>query len=226
MSEHQQSDPDPLEEAIRAFQGMTVGERPPDEEVLARFGLLPSDVSQPPCVPVPSKRRYFMHLVVSAAAAAMLLFGGLALLLRNSPPPESVQVAANDSPDKGREVAVPPAPRGGGLLREGLGSFGDRVAEAQVIVVATGLDSSPAPARRPGDLPENLIRYQVTRVLKGELARKEITVRTPTAAAELVGKEWIIFLTPDYLAGKYPYASCLNSKFEPTVKSYLPKGQK
>jgi hypothetical protein len=36
------------------------------------------------------------------------------------------------------------------------------VAEAQVIIVATALDSAPAAPKRPGDLTENFIRLRVT----------------------------------------------------------------
>lgn len=167
-----------------------------------------------------------MNLVVPSTAAAVLLLGGLALYLRNSTPPEPVQVAATESSGKRREVAVEGPPRNGGLEREGLGSFGKEVADAQVIVVATALDSAPAPPKQPGDLPEVLIRFQVTRVLKGEWAQKEITTRTPTAASEFIGKEWVILLSPDYMAGKYQYASHINVKLEPTVKSYLGKDKK
>jgi hypothetical protein len=100
------------------------------------------------------------------------------------------------------------------------------VAGAQVIVVGTALDSAPARPKRPGDLPENLIRFQVKRVLKGELADKVITTRTPTAAAEFIGKDWVILLSPDYLAGKHQFASLMNVKLEPTVKAALPKDTK
>src|SRR5207245_2949177 len=108
----------------------------------------------------------------------------------------------------------------------GLGSFEQHVADAQVIVVATALDSAPAPPQRPGDLPEVLIRFQVKRVLKGELADKIITTRTPTAADEFIGKDWVILLSPEYMAGKYQYAGHINGKLEPTVQSYLPKDKK
>ena len=167
-----------------------------------------------------------MHLLGSATAAAVLLFGALALFLRNSSPPESVQVAATPSPDRPGDVAVQPPSRSEKSEKLSVPPLKERVAEAQVIVVATGLDSAPAPPEVPGDLPEVLIRWQVKRVLKGELGKKEITTRTSTAAAELVGKGWIIFLTPDYMAGKHQLASCLHIQFEPTVKSYLPKEKK
>ena len=167
-----------------------------------------------------------MHAVLSSAAAAVFLLGGLALFLRNSSPPESVQVAATASSGKSADVAVQPRPRSEKVEREGLGSFKDRVADAQVIVVATALDSAPAPPKRPGDLPEVLIRFQVKRVLKGELTQKEVITRTPTAADEFIGKDWVILLSPDYMAGKHLYAGHINVKLEPTVKSYLPKDKK
>ncbi|MBI1903004.1 MAG: hypothetical protein HYS13_18045 [Planctomycetia bacterium] len=226
MSENQQPNHDLLEEAIHAFQRMSVPERPLDAEVLAQFGSRQGDLSRPSCIPTPSKRRYFMHVLLSSTAAAVLLFGGLALFLRNSSPAESAQVAANPSSDKAEDVAVKAPPRNTRLLREGLPPFEKQVADAQVIVVATALDSAPAPPKRPGDLPEVLIRFQVKRVLKGELAKKEITTRTPTAADEFIGKDWVILLSPDYMAGKYQFASHINVKLEPTVKSYLPKDKK
>jgi hypothetical protein len=236
MSDNPQSHQDPLEEVISAFQAMTVCERPPDAEVLARYGIRQGNVSRRSGIPMSSKRRYLVYLVVSSTAAAVLVFGGLAIFLRNSPPPESTQVAASPlestqvaataPPGKGQDVAAQPRPKSGGLQREGLGSFGQHVADAQVIVVATALDSAPAPPKRPGDLPEVSIRFQVKRVLKGELAVKEITTRTPTAADEFIGKDWVILLSPGYMAGQYPYASHINIKLEPTVKSYLTKGNK
>ena len=164
-----------------------------------------------------------MRLLIPSTAAAVLLFGGLALCLRNNSPPDSVQVAATDSSGKGRDVPVHFPPSSGELQRQ---SLKQRAADAQVIVVATALDSAAAPPNAPGDLPEVLIRFQVKRVLKGELAKKEITTRTPTAAAEFIGKDWNILLSPDYMAGKHQFASCVSSELEPTVKGYLPKDKK
>jgi hypothetical protein len=225
MSSNQQPNHDSLEAAIQAFQRMTTPERPSDADVLAA-AMHQGDLSLPSYIHVPSKRKYRMHLIVSCTAAAVLLFGGLALYLRNSSPPESVQVAATTSSDKAEDVAVQPRPRNEKVEREGLRSFKDRVAEAQVIVVATALDSATAPPKRPGDLPEVLIRFQVKRILKGELDQEEVVTRTPTAADEFIGKDWIIMLSPDYMAGKHEYASHTNIKLEPTVKSYLPKDKK
>src|SRR5260370_3366942 len=84
MSENQQPNHDLLEEAIHAFQRMSVPERPLDAEVLAQYSSRRGDLSQPSSITIPSKRRYRMHLIVSSAAAAVLLFGGLLLFLRNS----------------------------------------------------------------------------------------------------------------------------------------------
>jgi hypothetical protein len=107
------------------------------------------------------------------------------------------------------------------MLRER--TLEQRVAEAQVIVVATALDSAPAPVKRPGDLPENLIRFQVTRVLKGKLADEVITTRTPTAADEFIGKQWVLLLSPEYLAGKHQFADFNWIEAEAEVKAILSK---
>jgi hypothetical protein len=221
MSENQQPNQDPLEEAIRAFQEMPVCERPADAVVLASFGNRVADLSRPSRIPRPSRRRYLMPFMVSCAAAAALLVGSF-VLFRNSPPPDAVQVAATASPGTGRELAVGPPPRGVNSVREMLrGSLAQSVADAQVIVVATALGSAPAPPKRPGDLPEVLLRFRVKRVLKGKLADEEITTRTPTAAAEFIGKDWVVLLSPNYMAGKYQYAGHLNVKLEPAVKAIL-----
>jgi hypothetical protein len=95
------------------------------------------------------------------------------------------------------------------------------VADAQVIVVATALDSAPAPPMRPGELPEVLIRFRVMRVLKGKLAEKVITTRTPTAADEFIGQEWVLLLSPEYMAGKHLFADCNWIKAESEVKAIL-----
>jgi hypothetical protein len=200
MSKNQQPNPDLLEEAIEAFGRMTVPERPPDAEVLAQLDS-------------PSKRRYFLPVLLSSAAAAVLLVGGLVLFLRNnSSPPESVQGAATASPGKADVLVETP--------------FEQHVADAQVIVVATALDWAPAPPRRPGDLAEVLLRFQVKRVLKGKLTDQFITTRTPTAGDEFIGKDWVVLLSPEYLAGMSPYAGCVAVEFEPTVKACLPRDHK
>jgi hypothetical protein len=105
-------------------------------------------------------------------------------------------------------------------------SLEQRVADAQVIVVATALDSAPAPAKGPGDLPEVLIRFQVRRVLKGNLAGKALTTRTPTAAAGFIGKDWVIMLSPEYMAGQHEFADCNWINDEPDVMAILSNNTK
>lgn len=227
MSDKQQPNHELLEEAIHAFKRMSVPERPLDAELFARLGIRQGGLPQPTGIPIPSKRSCHMHLVVCSTAAAVLLFGGLALFLLNRSSPEPVQVGAIASPDSLGDVAGQPPPGSKKSERLSLPPLTDRVAESQVIVVATGLDSAPAPPPTiPGDLPEVLIRFQVKGVLKGKLGYKLITTRTSTAAASLLGKDWIIFLSPDYLAGRSQSASCLAVEFEPTIKSILAKDKK
>lgn len=232
MSEARQGEEGPLDEVLRAFQNMPIGERPPDAAVLMNLGVsrgdpLPSTPSTDAVAA--SGRRHRMRLIIGFAAVLVIAAGGLGLYFQKNPPSEPVQVAAthpSDASDGTRDDRVEPPLSQSESMREGLGSFGDRVAEAQVIVVATALGSTPAPPKRAGDPPETLIRYKVKRVLKGELAKEEITTRTPTAGHELVGKDWIVFLTPDYMAGKDQLASSLRTEFEPTVKSYLASEKK
>jgi hypothetical protein len=100
------------------------------------------------------------------------------------------------------------------------------VKDAQVIVVATPLDSAPAPPRRPGDLPEFTIRFRVVRVLKGQPADMVIMTRTLTAPDEFLGKDWILLLSPDSVAGKHSYAECLTIKAELEVQAILAQGLK
>jgi hypothetical protein len=228
MSENQQPNHDLLEEAIHAFQRMSVPERPLDAEVLAQFVPRHGDLARQPRTPIPPKRRYFKHALLSSMATAVLLLGGLALFSRKGSPPESFPVATTGSPGKGRDVAVQPAPGKEYSQRESLGRHGlaRDVADAQAIVVATALESTPAPPNRPGDLPETLIRFRVKRVLKGKLNDREILTRTPNAAGEFIGNDWIILLSPGYMAGKYQYASHVNVMLEPTVKAILSTDKK
>jgi hypothetical protein len=102
----------------------------------------------------------------------------------------------------------------------------EQVAGAKVIVAATAVESAPAPPKAPGNPPENCIRFRVTRVLKGKLAQEVITVRTPTAAHEFIGKAWIVMLSAEYLAGKQDYAGCYAIQIEPEVKAILSKAAK
>jgi hypothetical protein len=229
MSESRQPGPDPLEATVRAFQSMSVPDRPPDEQVLARLGTTRDDGVPSASIP-PPKWRSVLPLLLSAAVAAVLFLGGLVLFLRNNSPSESAHVDAPVAPDTAGRVAVVPPPTNkrslGERSLERLRSLKQQVTEAQVIVVATALDSAVAPPKRPGDLPETLLRFEVKRVLKGKLADKVITTRTPTAAAEFIGKEWVVMLSPEYMAGKHAYASSLTINLEPTVKAILSKDTK
>ncbi|MGA2063427.1 MAG: autotransporter-associated beta strand repeat-containing protein [Thermoguttaceae bacterium] len=101
-----------------------------------------------------------------------------------------------------------------------------QVAGAKVIVAATAVESAPAPPKVPGNPPENYIRFRVTRALKGKLTEEVITVRTPTAAREFIGKAWIVMLSAEYLAGKRDYAGCYPIQIEPEVKAILSKAAK
>jgi hypothetical protein len=83
MSENQQPDHDPLEQAINAFRRMAVPDQPPDAEVLARFGTASGAAARPVSIPAASKRRYLMRLLVPSAAAALVVIGGVALVLLN-----------------------------------------------------------------------------------------------------------------------------------------------
>jgi hypothetical protein len=228
MSENQPPNHDLLDEAIQAFQQMRVPERPLDAQVLARFSPGPPRLSRKSRIPLPANKRYFTSAVLTSSAAAVLLLGGLALFSRNRSAPDSLQVAGTAAPDQGGDEAIQPPHENRPSQRESLGrhGFAKDVAAAEVIVVATALDAAPAPPKKPGDIPETLIRFRVKRVLKGKLDEKEITTRTPTAAGEFIGNDWIILLSPDYLAGKYQYASHINIKLEPTVKAMLDKDKK
>jgi hypothetical protein len=216
MSENRQANPDPLEAAICAFTNIRVPERPPDEQVLARLGT----------------GRSLRRWLLPSAVAAGLLLVGLVLFMLKSKQPEFVQATAPSSPATAREVAI----QSKSTVKRTLGErsmerlrerpLSQRVAEAQVIVVATALDSAPAPVKKPGDLQENLLRFKVLRVLKGNPPAGVITTQTPTAAAEFIGKDWIVMLSPDYMAGKYRYAGCLAVQFESTVKAILAKAKK
>jgi len=132
---------------------------------------------------------------------------------KNEPVIEKVENSTNrkvidDNPDQ------PPMP----LRRK---SLNESVAEATVIVVATALKSAPAPPERPDDAPENLITFQVNKVLKGKLADKVIVTRTPTVAKEFIDKEWVVMLSPEYLAGKHKYAGVYGMTLEPEIREIL-----
>lgn len=167
-----------------------------------------------------------MHVVLSSAAAAVVLLGGLALLLRNNSPPAQIQVAATASSGKAEDVAVQPPPKSEKLP---VVSLEDTVKESQVVVVATAKSSALAPPPTiPGDSRDVLIQFTVKRVLKGKLAAKVITVRmsVPPHPDQIVGKDWVVCLFPNYLAGKSQSAPLTSAKFEAKFKEILAKDKK
>ena len=182
-------------------------------------------------------RRILRPQGIAAAAATIVVAVGAAIFVVQltsdrtvNAPPESDHGAAPVSSGTVVAVAVQPPPTSKSSAMEGRGerirSLEQRVTDAQVIVVATALDFAPAPPKRPGDFPENAIRFRVTRVLKGNLAQETITTQTPNAGAEFIGHEWVVMLSPEYLAGKHSYAECNSIKVEPEVAEILSKATK
>jgi hypothetical protein len=112
--------------------------------------------------------------------------------------------------------------------REGLRrrSLGESVEQAEVILVATPVESTIAPPKVKGDAPENVIRSVVTRVLKGKWDKKEVLTRTPTSFDEFVGREWIIMLSPEFVAGKHPFAGMYTIKSEAEIKQAVENEKK
>lgn len=179
-------------------------------------------------------RPQWIAAVAAATAAAVAVSAAIIVAKRTAgrsavATRDPVRPTATTSPAAATGVAAqPPAtskPSTERRLDERLSrrSLGQSVAEAQVIVVATALDSALAPPNVRGDLPENFIRFRVLRVLKGKLDPEIITTRTPTGAAEFIGRDWIVMLSPEYVAGKHFYAGCYTIKLEPQVKAILAK---
>jgi hypothetical protein len=120
----------------------------------------------------------------------------------------------------------PPATKGArpverALQRLTVRSLKQCVADAKVIVVGTAVDSTAAPPNVAGDLPENFIWFRVHRVFKGQLTAVWIVTRTPTAAKDFIGRDWVIMLSPEYIEGKHFYAGCHWIKAEPEVRAIL-----
>jgi hypothetical protein len=185
----------------------------------------------------PSRSMVRPQWIAAAVAAAAVVVATFIFVVKQSADrmaiaPRKPTEVADAAPAKEVEVeslSVPPRPLTRESLKESLAqplsrkSLQQSVAEAQVIVVATALDSAPAPPKVPGDLPENAVRFRVTRVLKGDLDAKEIITRSPTPADEFIGREWIVMLSPEFLAGRHCYASRYGIKLEPQVKAILAK---
>ena len=80
-----------------------------------------------------------------------------------------------------------------------------------------------AAPRRKGDAAENLIRFEVKRVLKGVLEQEVVVTRTPTAAAEFIGKDWVVMLSPEYMAGRHQFGGIYGMGLEPQIQAALAK---
>jgi hypothetical protein len=230
MTENQQPHYDLLEEAIHAFQQMSVPERPLDADVLAQFGTRQGDVSQPSRMPLPSPGRFRRHVMVSSTAVALLLSVGLALFLRNDSPPEPAPVAVTDPARQAGGVTGGTPRQENRVKMESLADvprLEDQVTEAQVIVVATARSSAPAPLPEiPGDSPEFLIQFTVKRVLKGKLAARVITTRTSAPPDKIIGQDWVVCLSAEYLAGKHQSAPLTSARFEARFKEILAEDKK
>jgi hypothetical protein len=228
MSANPQTAPDPLAAVIAAFQQMVVPPQPIDPRVLAQLPAEPQ--LRPARQAVPSPRKRHRYLVAASLAAAVVLALGARLFLWNEASPRptgngSVTIRPlpqSNTPTVGSAPAVAErAPPRDESRAAAAVSPARQVANAQVIVVAKALDAQPAQLRGPGDLQEYLIRYQVVRVLKGDLHDEIIFARTPTAPDGFLGKEWILLLPPDYMAGKHLYAAIWNIKSEPEIASMI-----
>ncbi len=110
---------------------------------------------------------------------------------------------------------------GGGEQTTEEKSLDQSVAEAQVIVVGTALDAGVWRGWRPGDSPESLIRFRVQRVLKGAIKAKEMTIRTPDAPEEYLKKDWVLILSPEFMAGMHQFADCNWIKAEAEIRDIL-----
>lgn len=168
---------------------------------------------------------------VAAIAGATIVAGRMSgdadrVLSLQPPNPPAVTPGPSAS---GEIVALKPKPAEAHLKAIRLlseKSVAERVAEAEVIVVATFVDSAPAKPKHPRDMAETSMRFRVVRILKGQLHKKIITTQSPsqlvsTGINELAGKEWILMLTPEFMAGKHPYADLNTIKIEPEVRSIL-----
>jgi hypothetical protein len=238
MNEKQQPSPDLLEEAIHAFQRASVPERPLDAEILALLSARQGDLVQTPRIPYPSSRRFRMYAIISSTAAAVLLSAGLVLYLwNNSPPkpePEPAAIAVTKAPGQSRaSLADPPAalnraPKAD-LSALPVPRLEDTVKESPVVVVAAAESFTPAPPSTiPGDTPQVLIQFKVKRVLKGKYAAKTFTTRLSNEkiagrdqVSQIVGKDWVVCLSPNFLAGKTQSAPLTTAEFEKRFKDII-----
>jgi hypothetical protein len=243
MHEDKQPSPDLLEEAIHAFQQMSVPERPAGAETLSLLSAHKSELVQTLShIPHPSPRRFLMHVIISAAAA--LAFAAVPLFLWNAwapkPEPEPKPVAVTKAAGEGKEVigkdpsALNRAPKADLSAALPVPRLEDTVKQSPIVVVATAESFTPAPPSTiPGDTPQVLIQFKVKRVLKGKYAAKTFTTRLSNEkiagrdqVSQIVGKDWVVCLSPNFLAGKTQSAPLTSADFEARFKDIIAKETK
>ena len=187
-----------------------------------------------------------MHLIVSSLVAAVLALVAVPLFLwsawapKPKPEPEPVPVAVTKAPGQARaSLADPPAalnraPKAD-LSALPVPRLEDTVKQSPVVVVATAESFSPAPPppKIPGDTPEVLIQFKVKRILKGKYAAKTFTTRLSNEkiagrdqVSQIVGKDWVACLSPNFLAGKSQSAPLTSTDFEALFKDIIAKEMK
>lgn len=96
------------------------------------------------------------------------------------------------------------------------------VDRAEVILAGTLLDVTPVPGDLPGFRQQYSRRLRIERTLKGEFRNQTITIQEPMAPeAGEIGQEWIIMLSPEFLAGQQLYAARAAIRIEPQLRAYL-----
>ncbi len=175
------------------------------------------------------------YATIGVVAAACLAAVTVAFIVAHREPtnitnslsrqPVNPPVVATAPPASNGNLAPSSASTEDRIRRLGRRSLKELVTEADVIVVATRLDFASVQPKQPGDVAEVAIRFRVTRILKGDLPDEVITIQKPTppvgAGVEELGRELILLLSPEYVAGKHPYAAYTSIKLEPEVQAIL-----
>jgi hypothetical protein len=233
---------DPLDAAIAAFVGMEVPAPPADAQVLEHLPTGANGRLEPARQSAASPGKFHRYLVAASIAAVVVITGGVVVILRPPTPrqpPKNETVASAPrppavapTPDHGGSPVAVAAPRDDSPQRAPAAlphaaanmTLARAVANAQVIVVGKALGGEVVAPKRQGDLSEYGVRYQVERVLKGKLRDETIVTRTPTSPDEFIGKEWILVLSPEFIAGTNPYAAWTTratAETEANVKNLL-----
>jgi len=171
---------------------------------------------------VPFKREKF-----SLAPAAVSIFSGLALLalifvfyqVLSSPDSVNQNSAAKKSKTQQAESSANSKKLKTQSLRTR--SLPLNVQLAQVIVTGVVSDYELAPAKSIGDAPEYYITFEVTEVLKGTFSKEECVIRTPSDPQGYLEKEWIVMLSPEYVAGRHRFGGVHSIKQEARVREIL-----